>query len=229
MFFVSKYFLIYTLIFSSVYKCYGYAEDKPIKKINKKLISRTVGLVKDHVVTSREVQMNELLEKVLFTSKKKRSRKNKVLDIEEKKFRKRLTGVLIEWIVYIESKNFGRNSVSNSEMNFALNSAQKSLKNISAWLELNVSSRELKSVIRRKLLAKKFIQFKVKSSKSLISDDEAKAYYNDNREQFENLPFKMFKSNIKVFLEKKLIDQRIKTWFEVLQTKYNVQNYIQEK
>ena len=194
---------------------------------NPKVLTATVGHVEKQVVTSREVQMNYLLEKVLY-GKGRIRRKPPALEWGEKNFPREVNGVLLEWVVHLEAKNFGGTQVTSLDVDKAEKSAKARLKDHAQWKKLGATRRELRLMLDRKIRAKKFIQFKAQSSVVPVTDDEAMDYFEKNRRKFGNFPFEKFKENIKSFLSRQQVDRRLKDWFEVLQAKYKVRNLLVE-
>ena len=96
------------------------------------------------------------------------------------------------------------------------------------WKSLAIVPKELETGLRRKLQAKKFIQFRAESSVLPVTDSEAQRYFEENRLKFGDLPFENFKENIKSFLSKNQVEKRLKDWFDVLLSKYQVKNLISE-
>ena len=93
---------------------------------------------------------------------------------------------------------------------------------------LEVQPAETKKAIQRKLRAKKFIRFKADSSVVPVTNTEAREYFDNNRLKFGDLPFENFKENIKAYLSRQQVEQRLRDWFEVLQNKYKVKNALSE-
>ena len=89
---------------------------------------------------------------------------------------------------------------------------------------MKVTGVELRAQIKRKLQAKKFINFKADSSVVPVTDEEAERYFKENRSKFGAMPFENFKENIKTFLARQQVDRRLRDWFEVLRNKYKVRN-----
>ena len=191
------------------------------------LISMAVGRVKGHVVTSREVNINFIVESILYGKKGQRV-PVKLYDIGSKAFAREVTAVLLEWVVFFESEAFSLAKSSAKEIEAARKQLVRKTTKNTLWQNLKVSSKEVETLLRRKLQAKKFIRFKVESSVVPITDDEAREYFEANRVKFGNLPFDNFKQNIKSFLGRKQVDRRLKDWFEVLQSKYKVRNFLNE-
>jgi hypothetical protein len=67
------------------------------------------------------------------------------------------------------------------------------------------------------------------SASLAISDSQAEEYYKKNKFKFDNVPFEGLKENIKAFLRKKQVDERLREWFEVLKIKYGIRNQLAEK
>ncbi|MBX3022373.1 MAG: hypothetical protein KF799_11935 [Bdellovibrionales bacterium] len=190
------------------------------------LISTGVGLVRSQVVTSREVQMQNLLEVALY--EKAAKDKLRILALDSKAFAKGVQDALLEAVVSLEAQNFNLMQISADEIKFAEKQALKVLKDNRQWKELQIAPRELESALRRKLQAKKFIQFRAESSILPVTDAEALRYFEENRLKFGDLPFENFKENIKSYLSKNQVEKRLKDWFDVLLSKYQVKNLISE-
>lgn len=191
------------------------------------VISTTAGLVNDHVVTSREVEINFLLEKALNPKTKGLSNLQPP-PLSSREFIKEVNSTLLEWMVHLEAESFNSAQLKIEEIEQAENSVKARLKNNARWRKLQVGKQELRSLLSRKLQAKKFIRFKADSSIVPITEAEAKKYFEDNRLKFGDLPFENFRENIKAFLLRQQVDRRLKDWFEVLRSKYNVRNYLAE-
>lgn len=191
------------------------------------LISTTAGQVKNHVVTSREVEMNYMVEKVLSADEREISAISR-LDIETKSFSKEVNAVLAEWMIYLESESFTAASVTQEQVNKALKAGLEKLDKIKAFKALEPEEKEIREMFERKLKAKALTRFKSESSVVPVTDSDAKTYFEQNRTKFGNLPFENFKDNIKSFLMRQQVDSRIKDWFEVLRSKYRVRNFLSE-
>lgn len=191
------------------------------------LISTTAGQVKNHVVTSREVELNYMIEKVLGGDEREISAISR-LDIETKSFSKEVNAVLAEWMIYFESESFTAASVTQEQINKALTAGLERLNKIKVFKALEPEEKEVREMFERKLKAKALTRFKSESSVVPVTDADAKTYFEQNRTKFGNLPFENFKDNIKSFLMRQQVDSRIKDWFEVLRSKYRVRNFLSE-
>lgn len=190
------------------------------------LISTGIGLIRGQVVTSREVQIQNHLEIAL--NEKDPADHLRLLAVDSKAFAKVAQNVLLESVVSLEGQNFNVIQVSSEEISTAQKKVLKTLKESQSWKSLEVSGRELENGLQRKLQGKKFVQFRAQSSVLPVTDTEAQRYFNENRLKFGNLPFENFKENIKSFLSRTQVDRRLKEWYEVLLSKYQVKNLIAE-
>lgn len=190
------------------------------------LLNSVVGEFSGGYITSRYVNMSYFLESTLFSPKNNKA--PKLYSLGSKEFAKEVTAVLIEHIVYEDSKNFSNIQISDGEVKTALAEFRKKFLSFPDWKNLNVSDTELTNLIIEKVQSKKYIKFKAESSLVPITKDEARLYFEENRNQFGELPFENFEQNIRAFLGRKQADKRIKEWFEVLQGKYKVRNLLVE-
>lgn len=190
------------------------------------LISTGVGMVRGHVLTSREVRIQNLLEIALFEKSPQSKLTSPSLDSTA--FAKMVQDSLQESVVALEAQNFNVVQLAPEEFEEAKQKALRVLKSAEAWKELRVSGPELDKGIQRKLQAKKFVQFRAQSSVLPVTDSEAQKYFNENRLKFGNLPFENLKENIKSYLSRAQVEKRLKDWYDVLQNKYQVKNLIAE-
>lgn len=191
------------------------------------LVTQTVGQVAEHVVTSREVQISMVIENILFPPKKPLGGLYEIRPGQEE-FRSAVTSVLLESVVALEAENFNVANISDEELGAALAKVEKATSGKDYWGALEVSPAELHKFTLRKLTAKSFLKFKTNSMTGIITDQEAQAYYDKNRVKFGSLPFSSFKENIKSFLAQQQLEERIRSWFEVIRRKYKVRNFISE-
>lgn len=182
--------------------------------------------MRGQVVTSREVQIQNFIETVLYQSAKKELLKP--LAIDSKAFAKSVQDALLEAVVALEAQNFNVVQISQEEQTGAEKKVIQTLKTVGGWKDLKVSAKELETGVRRKLQAKKFVQFRAQSSVLPVTDVEAQKYFNENRLKFGNLPFENFKENIKSYLSRAQVEHRLKDWYDLLLNKYQVKNLIAE-
>lgn len=184
------------------------------------VLSKIVGVAGDQIVTSREVQIVNLLEKALGEDKEL-----KLIPIDDAKFFSEITQVLLEIVVWNESLVFEMTQISEDEFKEVSERIAKKTINNSDWKRLQVSQMEFEKFLKRKIIAKKFIKIKSDSMKGFISDQEAKEYFEKNRLKFGQIAFSQFKENIKTFLTQQQLEERLTVWFEVIKKKYKVKNY----
>lgn len=191
-----------------------------------RVVSKIVGELgtTKYFLTSREVQINNFLAQLL--SQMNGSKKVlKLLNSQDKDFPTQTSDVLLEWAIYNEALAFESN-LKSADIQKELKYVQENTKQLLPWTGLEVSQDETKQILERKILVRKFMQLKSDSSKIPVSDAEAEIYFQKNRNKFGNLPFESFRENIKSFLQNAQTDQRLKNWYEVLNRKYKVRNFI---
>lgn len=197
------------------------------------VISQSVGRVGDRVVTSREVQISAALTRALFPIKEStKSAKTGAgpyeVHLGDPAFMGEVTALLLEVVVNKEAESFSVAKVSEEELQQSVRKIEKLFEGKTYWESLEVSPAELKRYVFQKLTAKAFIQFKTNSMMGVVSDAEALAYYEKNRLKFGDLPFPTFKENIKTFLAQQQLEERSRTWFEIIKRKYKVRNILAE-
>lgn len=185
------------------------------------IISKTVGQVGSEVITSREALQSLFVEQVLFEGKAVPA------DIDGVSFAKKLNGVIMEKVVYQEALQFRPKEIKSSDINSRVAIVRTRLKANKAWKALETSLKELKEIVRIKLVAKDFVQFKASSSVVPITEQEAKDYYEENKGKFGKADYNSLKPNITSFLNRRQVDVRLKAWFDVLKSKYRVKNFVQ--
>lgn len=191
------------------------------------VVTQTVGQVSDQVITSREVQISMVIENILFPSKEP---VKGLVEIRpgQVAFRGAVTSVLLESVLALEAENFSVANVSESELATDLLRIEKVVSGKAYWTSLEVSSAELKRLTVRKLTAKSFLKFKTNSMTSIVTDQDVQVYYDKNRAKLGGMPFESFKENIRTFLAQQQLEERIRSWFEVIKNKYKVRNFIAE-
>ena len=200
------------------------APSEPVRAPRITSITRVVGEAGEKIITSREVRINDAIEKALVGLPDPGALA--LLSGEEKTFPSDVSRVLEEWVVYLEAKALSSASPSKTEVAQAVKQVQLKWGADSKWQGLEVSSEELRSMVERKLLAKDFERLKSDPQLSPVGDDDALEYFNKNRLRFGSLPFESFKDNIKSFLIKNQTDRRLSEWHEILTRKYKVRNFI---
>ena len=187
------------------------------------LVSEAVARIRAEVLTTRDVEINAVAEQVLFSqtaiAKIKKSKKN------SPQYTKDVSNLILEWVTYYESKLFPVIKVSPAEKRKALSLLKSAKKTSSYWRSLEVKNQEIETLLQRKLLSKKFINFKAESSNVPITEEEAKDYFEKNKTKFGELPFENFSKDIKRHLAQEQKKKRLKDWFEILHAKYKVKRF----
>ena len=177
---------------------------------------KVVGKSKEHVLTSREVEMNQILETVLFDQK---TFPNTSIYIDQ---------VLLEWAIYKEAQIFDINKISAKQINAMIRKFQSQIrsdKTLKAkWTQLKVLSSEMRTLIERKWRAKKFMEFKQQSSIAPIIDEEALKYYQKQKAKYNEKEFSQVSESIKKQLSQERAQSRIQQWHQDLKAKYKLVN-----
>jgi len=204
------------------------AENRPAnRKSGTRVLTKAVGEVAHHVVTSREVKINDAIEKAL-EAKVSGSPigKLQILDDRAKGFPSEVNKVLDEWVIYLEAKSLSAQPSTRIDVTTAVQTVNEVWAQNPAWRQLEVAPEELREMVERKLIAKDFERLKSDPQLAPVTDEDALAYYRRNRLKFGSLPFSAFKDNIKAFLIKQQTERRLSEWREVLRRKYKVRNFI---
>lgn len=191
------------------------------------VVSQSVGQIGDRVVTSREVQISAVLDRILFPNKDKKAGLYEVR-LGDAAMMNEVTALLLEVVVDREAESFSVAKISDDQVQQSMRSVERTVQGKAYWESLEVSNAELRRFVLQKLTAKAFIQFKTNSMAGVISDNEALAYYEKNRIKFGDLPFATFKDNIKTFLGQQQLEERTRAWFEIIKRKYKVRNILAE-
>jgi hypothetical protein len=189
-------------------------------------MSMTVGRLDDRILTSREVQIQILLEKFLFENIKLAELRTDPLD--SKAFFNSINDSILEGVLTIEAKNFDVVQADDNELLKMQAKVSNGLTATSVWKKLEPTVSEWHGVLEHKIKAKHFVAFRRESSQLPVTDVEAKRYFEENRIKFGNLPFDNFRENIKSYLTRSQVDRRLKDWYEILKTKYRAKNFLSE-
>lgn len=193
------------------------------------VVSESVGQVGERVVTSREVQISAVLDRILFPGKDAKTVGTAYeIHIGDPGMMNEVTAVLLEVVVFKEAESFAVSKVSEEQVQQAVRKVEAAVEGKSYWQSLEVGPAELKRFVHQKLVAKAFIQFKTSTMVGIISDSEAMAYYEKNRLKFGDMPFSTFKDTIKNVLAQQQLEERTRTWFELTKRKYKVRNILAE-
>lgn len=178
-----------------------------------KVLIVTLAQVKNHVITSREVEIHQQVEKLLGERFK---------DI---KGETPLEQVIKEWLLFYEAEGFYNTPVQNSEVEKKLNEILAKKKSDSHWQSLAVQNSELKEKVRRSLEADRLYVFKKKASVLPVGIGEVETEYSQNRIRYGNMTFDQVKDQIRDNKIQENLLERMKQWFVVLERKYKVQRF----
>ena len=195
------------LILSIIFFCFceSLLADNAVLKI--------VGTSADQVVTNRDIEIDRIVESILF-------------DKPLPEITSHIDQVLLEHAIDKEAQVFALSRVSNREVRSELTRFRDRLsseKKMSAlWKDLRVTRSELMSSIRRKLRANKFIKFKEQSSLIPITDEEALNYYQENKNDYGKANFSTVSDQIKTALSRKRAKDRMDQWRLDLKSKHSI-------
>lgn len=193
-------------------------------------LNASVGTVGKELITQREVELLSKIEFFLTSSEKTLDPlvKNTSLGKPSKASKmgaEETSQALMERAVYLEATSFGITDTGEIDFKSTLQSLQKVSQSSPDWIKLEIRESELKSLLEKKLIAKNFIRIKSSSLAGIITNQEALQYYERNRSKFGDSSFPQFKDSIKSFLAQQQMEERLKSWFEVLKRKYRVKNF----
>jgi len=189
------------------------------------IISRAIGEVGEHIVTSREVIVSDAIDQAL-ADPPPQAAESRILNGDEKIFPAEDQKFLDVWIVCLEAKSLAAQPVSRTDLQAAIKKVQDYWAGKSAWQDLEVSNDEIRDIAGRILTARAFEKLKADPQLAPVSDDDAQTYYLKNRTRFGSLPFPALKESIKTFLAKQQTEHRLVEWRDVLRHKYKVRNFI---
>lgn len=187
--------------------------------------NKVLGEAGTQVITQRDVEIQYMLELHWYSDLKNQASFPLTADV----LKDETSNTLLETIVFEEAKSFAVAKLSDNELESQVQLIKQYLRKspvLSYWNSLEVSEKEFKDFCEKKLRAKKFIQFKRRSSDVAISDAEAETYFNENKNKFAKAKFADFKERIKLFLRTEQADLRLRDWFESLRRKYKVRNLL---
>lgn len=189
------------------------------------VVNRSLGKAGNEVITARDVEINYLMNQMLFHYKLEV--KSLPLTVEQQL--KELANLQLEIIVNEEAQAF--NVAAVAPINVTKNREKFLQRMISSsaysyWKALGVSSQEIQNFLSRKLRARNFIGIKRKSSEVLVSDEDVLDYYNKNKQRFGDGEYNKYKENIRSFLEKRQGEERLREWFQILKEKYKLNTFI---
>lgn len=191
-------------------------------------ITQSVGIVGADVITSREVQMAAVIDKILGETAANKSKTLYELQVKDAKFAEVTTTYLLERAAVMESESFSVGQSKDSESKEALDQVEKMTSGKAYWQSLEPDALTVKKIIFTKLISRNFIKIKSESMAGIVTDNEAQTYFERNRLKFGTSTFDTFKANIKVFLAQQQKEEKLRSWFELLKRKYKIRNLLIE-
>ncbi|MBX3018072.1 MAG: hypothetical protein KF767_09290 [Bdellovibrionaceae bacterium] len=193
------------------------------------LTVRAVGQVGDQILTSRDVILSGVIEQWLYAIQDRPSetlrraeKESWFLSLESPSFRDQVSRVMIDLMINLEAENFAVAEVNQLDLQKYSTRLMIDFAIVPQWKQWAPEIGEVQLILKRKLRSRAFLEFKSEGSSQMVSDDEAKAYFEANRAKFGPYPFDQFKKSIKEVLARDKTDQKLKEWFEVLKKKYRV-------
>ena len=191
------------------------------------VISQTVGALGDRVYTSREVMISATIEKVLTGAP---NAGPVDLSVASPEFDKEVSTLLLEAAIAKEAESFSLGKIDKPELDAAREKVEKAVEGKKIWTAWQVSREELEKLLVQKMAAKNFARMKRESMTSVVSDAEAQDYFEKNRSKFgSSLPFSSFKDNIKSFLSQQQLEERMRSWSEIIKRKHHVRVYLEDE
>ena len=191
------------------------------------LINSSVGQVGEQVITARQVWISSFFEHWSLARKSpdakiKTPKPDWKPAIKSEAFNQAASSLMLESMVAQEAENFSVAQVDAAKVKSETAEFLKAMSGFSEWNQLEISEKEMEKFLEKKLRAQNFLKFKTDSVGVVISDEDAKVYFDKNRVKFGNLPFAQFRESIKEVLSRQMLEERLKDWFEILKRKYRV-------
>jgi hypothetical protein len=185
-----------------------------------RLISETLGIVNNEILTSREMILSVLLENSL-------DKGSKGLPSTKDEKIQAVNTLLLDKMVDFEAQNLGFKDLDKDEVKKLVGSLEKSLQDPELKI-YRFQAEDLKSNAERKLIVRNFLKSKSGSFLSLLTEQDIQTYFDKNRLRFGSMPYAQIKENIRAYLTQQQREERLVAWIEVLKKKYAARNYLIE-
>lgn len=182
------------------------------------VLSRTIGSVDGVAFTSREAALSGLMDRLLTSAKDP----GPPSSADSAAGHREQSGLLLEEAVAREADSLNVAATGEESIVSLVQKAEKHMAGRADWRAFQFTAAEIRRLAERKLAAKNLIQIKSDSMKGAVSDLEARAYFEKNRVKFGNLPFESFKDNIKGYLSQQQLEEKLRSWFDIIRRKYKV-------
>jgi hypothetical protein len=193
------------------------------------LTIRAVGQVGEQIVTSRDVILSGVVEQWLYAIQDRPSetlrraeKESWFVAIDTAGFRDQVSRVMIDLMINLEAENFAVAEVNQLDLQKYSTRLMIDFALMPSWRQWAPEISEVQLILKRKLRSRAFLEFKSEGSSQMVTDEEAKTYFEANRGKFGPYPFEQFRKSIKEVLARDKVDQKLKEWFEVLKKKYRV-------
>jgi hypothetical protein len=186
------------------------------------VLSVTVGRVNNHIVTSREVLLHNFVGRV---AEHLDSGKPLATATKSSEFQKQASETMMDLAISSEAEALQAIVLSPKEIAETVAAVDRALKTNEQLRGYGFSDKEIRTSVVSKLESQKFMAFKTDSSAIPVSDTEVRAYYDKNRDRFGDMPFENFRETIRNYLIKTQVENRVREWLDLLQTKYRIKNF----
>ena len=190
------------------------------------VVSTGVGMVGKRTVTSREVQIQHLLEVAMSEPLIKSDLK--IYGLDSRAFAHAAQEVLLEHALALEAQTFNLMQIAAEDLAPTKRRATTILSGQDAWVSLRVEPREFDDGVRRKMQARRFIKFRAESSSLPVTDVEVQRVFDENRAKYGDLPLEKVRDKIKLAVAREQTEKRLHDWYDGLLAKYAVKNLIPE-
>ncbi len=177
------------------------------------LVSEAIAMVSSDVLTLRDVNISFFIEPLLS--------EGPALEPQEISLSNKIQNSITEHLVFLEASVLWSLEDVSEDVNKAFGKSKK-LKNFSGWKKLEVEEKEIKFFLEKKILAKKLFDLKVTTLKSLVTEEQAYAFYLQNRVNFGIKRYNEVKESIIKNLKLTRSDVNLKEWLLSLHAKHKL-------
>ncbi|MCX7977900.1 MAG: hypothetical protein N2578_02750 [Bdellovibrionaceae bacterium] len=170
------------------------------------LFSETVGVVGDRVITSRELEIASLVKQAL----------------ESTKAQVPLLRYLLECAIFAEAESFQVGGVRSESVAADTAKVKAFFVSSGAMSRLMPTEVELRKAVQQYWVVRDYLQLKSEALLGVISEAEARSYFEKNRLKFGASRFEDFREQIKKVLAEEQRAQRLEEWYAILRRKHSV-------
>ncbi len=184
--------------------------------------NQSVGQMADQVLTLRGALLS------LELNRWQSSEGGAVASLPKQITPQEVSAVLVEKVVALEAGTYDLTEVDSAVVKKESDKLWNQLQGKDLQKRFDYSREEVVAGIKEKIIYQRFIEFKGQSMRSIVTDAEAKSYFDKNRMKFGNVAFENYKAQVVTFLERQQSQERMRSWFEILKRKYQVRLLIKE-